>query len=222
MQVDRGDPQGPPQVVTLDPAVGHPRAPAGPHPGRGASHHRTPPPIALLEGPGHRLTAGSAQLVLVPMEADRPPPLGSGAAPTQRAVLAPAGEAGLTGAGDRRDLARRAPEDASLPVDPEVVGGEPARHRALERDGLDRLAVAGGPKGRTGRPGAIAAVAQHLQPRVFGSEQLDPGPPVRGGGGSRRTLGHQPGLWFGGEVALVAVTAGRAGLAGMPGLRVDD
>jgi hypothetical protein len=64
-------------------------------------------------------------------------------------------------------------------------------------------------------------VAQHLQPWVLLGQQLDPGRPVRGVGGGQRTRGDQPGLRFGGEVALVAVAFSGAGLAGMARLRVD-
>jgi hypothetical protein len=56
------------------------------------------------------LAAGGAQLVLVPMQPDRAPLLGGSAAPAQRAVLTPAGKAGLARAGDRRGVARRTPD----------------------------------------------------------------------------------------------------------------
>src|SRR5215208_735271 len=154
-QVDRGDPQRPPPIVAPDPPIGHPPAAVSDQPGQRAFHHRPPPPIALLETPSHRLAAGGAQLVLVPMQADDAATVGGGAATAQRTASAPAGEADPAGAGDRRDLARRAPGRAGLGVDAEVVEGEPTRHRALERDRLDRLEVAGSPKRRPGRPGAV-------------------------------------------------------------------
>ena len=109
-----------------------------------------------------------------------------------------------------------------MAVKAEVVDGEPTRHRALEWDRLDRLAVAGSPKRRPGRPGAVAAVAQHLQSRLRGGQQLEAGWTGGEVSSGQRALGHQPGLGLGGDVALVAVAAVRAGLAGMPGLRVDD
>ena len=71
-QVDRGDPQRPPQVVAVDATVGRPSAAVGDQPGQRAFHHRPPAPIALLEAPGHRLAAGGAQLVLVRVEVDGP------------------------------------------------------------------------------------------------------------------------------------------------------
>jgi hypothetical protein len=102
-----------------------------------SSRRRLPPaPIAVLEAAGHWAAAGGAQLLLVPMQADRAPLLGSGAAPAQRAVLAPAGEAGPARAGDRCGVAREAPDRASLPVDPEVVDGEPARTALCSGMGL--------------------------------------------------------------------------------------
>jgi hypothetical protein len=61
-------------------------------------------------------------------------------------------------------------------------------------------------------------VAQHLQARLLAGQQLDPGGPVRGGGGGQGALGHQPRLGLGGKVALVAVPLVGAGLAGMAGL----
>jgi hypothetical protein len=87
-QVDRGHLQRPPQLVTLDPLVGHPPTAVGDQPGDAAFYHRPPGPIALLEGPGHRLAAGGAQLVLVRMQADNAATLGGRAAPAQRAALA--------------------------------------------------------------------------------------------------------------------------------------
>jgi hypothetical protein len=123
-QVERGDPDRQPHLVAFDPAVGHPPAAVSDQPGQRAFPHRPPPPIAVLEAPGHRLAAGGAQLVLVPVKVEGTATLGGGTASAQRAVLAPAGEADPTGAGDRGDLARRAPGRPGLPVDPEVVHGE--------------------------------------------------------------------------------------------------
>jgi hypothetical protein len=94
-QVDRGHPQRPPRLVALDPPVGHSPAAVSDQPGQRALHHRPPAPVALLERLGHRAAPSGAQLVLVRMQADRAALLGGGAAPAQRAALAPAGEAGL-------------------------------------------------------------------------------------------------------------------------------
>jgi hypothetical protein len=71
------------------------------------------------------LAAGGAQLVLVRVQVDRAATLGGGAASPQRAGATLAREADPAGAADRRDLAGRAPEDAGLLVDAEVVDGEP-------------------------------------------------------------------------------------------------
>jgi hypothetical protein len=102
------------------------------------------------------------------------------------------------------------------------VDGEPARHRTLEWDRLDRLEVAGGAQRRAGRPTAIGRISQHLKPRLLCAQQPDPGGSIGDAGGRQRTLGHQPGLGLGGEVALVTVAFVGAGLAGVAGLRVDD
>jgi hypothetical protein len=64
-------------------------------------------------------------------------------------------------------------------------------------------------------------VTQYLKARLLTCQQLDPGGPIGGVGGRQRTLGHQPGLGFGGNVALVAVALVGAGLAGVAGLGVD-
>jgi hypothetical protein len=109
-----------------------------------------------------------------------------------------------------------------MPVDAEVVDGEPARHRALERDRLDRLEVAGGTQRRAGLPTAVGRISQHLKARLLTSQQPDPGGSVGRGGGGKRALGHQPGLGLGGDVGLVTVAFVGAGLAGMAGLGVDD
>jgi hypothetical protein len=63
-------------------------------------------------------------------------------------------------------------------------------------------------------------ITQHLKARLLTCQQLDPGGPIGGGGGGQRALGHQPGLGFGGDVALVAVALVRAGLAGMTRLGI--
>jgi hypothetical protein len=68
---------------------------------------------------------GGAQLLLVGVEADRAATPGGGATPAQRAALTPAREAGPPRPGGRRAVARRAPDRAGLPVDLEVVDGEP-------------------------------------------------------------------------------------------------
>jgi hypothetical protein len=94
-QVDRGNPHRPPQIVAVDPAVGHPPAGVGDQPGDRAFHHRPPAPIAVLEAARGGAAAGGAQLVLVRVDVDRAASLGGGAALAQRATLAVAGEAGL-------------------------------------------------------------------------------------------------------------------------------
>ena len=151
-QIDRGDPHRPPQVVALDTAVGHPPAAVSDQPGQRAFHHRPPAPVALLEAVGHRTAAGSTQLDFVGVDPDRAATLGGGAAPAERATLAPASEADLTRLGDRRLMAGRASDRAGLPVDPEVVDGEPTRGRTGQRDRLDRLNMASSAQRRAGRP----------------------------------------------------------------------
>ena len=111
-EVDRSDSDRPPLIVAFDPAVGHPPAAIGDQPGDGAFHHRPPAPVALLEALCGRSAAGGAQLVLVAVEVDGAALFGGGAAPTQRAGGTLAREAGPAGAADRRDVARRSPEDA--------------------------------------------------------------------------------------------------------------
>jgi hypothetical protein len=126
------------------------------------------------------------------MDADRAPPGGSRAALPQRATLAVAREAGLSGLGEPGLIASRVGDRAGLLVDLEVVDGEPARHRRGKRRWFDRLGVAGGPKRRARLAGPVAGVAQHLQAGQLASEQLDPGRPVGDRGGGQRAFGDQP------------------------------
>ena len=81
-QIDRGHPQRPPQLVALDPAVGHPPAAVSDQPGDRSLHHRPPAPVAVLEAAGHRPAPRGAQLILVRVEVDGPATLGGGRPPT--------------------------------------------------------------------------------------------------------------------------------------------
>jgi len=94
------------------------------------------------------LAAGRAQLVLVRVDLDGATGFGAGAPLPQRAAPAPSGEAGLPRRGDLGLVAGWAAGGAGVLVDLEVVDGEPTRHRAGQRDRLDRLGVAGSTQGR--------------------------------------------------------------------------
>src|SRR5205823_1388535 len=120
-------------VAELEPA-----SPPGGGLGDGAFHVGPVLAVVLAQGrAGSPVAAGGAQQVVVLVQ-DEGAAMGvRGAAGPQRAAAAGGAECDVTAGGDAAGDAVRAGDVASLLVSGEVVQGEPALHRGLERLGLD-------------------------------------------------------------------------------------
>src|SRR6266542_675446 len=102
------------------------------------------------------------------MQHDLPAGLGGGAPSTQWAVAAQGAERGDAGGADRPGVAGRAGDRLVVFVHGEVIDGEPALDRGLQRLGLDPRLVSGVLDRAAQIPGAVGRVAVPLTPRWDG------------------------------------------------------
>jgi hypothetical protein len=172
-QVDCGEPHRPPQVIALDPAVGHPPATISDQPGDRRFHHRPPAPVALLEAAGGRAAAGGAQLIFVRVHQDRAPiPWRWCSAPRTwqrwqwRAKLACPDAVVVAPAGHLTVPALRSMWKSWMV--------NPPRHRTGQRQRLDRLQVAGGAKCGAGLARPVAGIRQDLKTWVLAGHNSAP------------------------------------------------
>jgi hypothetical protein len=161
----------------------------------------------------------------------------------QRAAAAGGSEGDVAAGGDAPGDLVRAGDGAFVLVDGEVVEGEPALDRRLQRLGLDHRGIPGLPDRVPQVPGAVGGIgvpgqrlpaglpAGRLRPAlagvlvlagVLGGEELRRGRRVGvvlAAGPGQLLIGDDPGLRLGRRVRAVAVAAGLAGFAGVPGVR---